>query len=507
MPLFDPAIFDPTVFDSAAATVTYDARTDITPKRIALTVIDSFEKEVTQQGLFDPAIFDPQIFDYFTGKAELIRRELGLSARDASTGWCSKQYNPTFIQGMIMEQGQPSPSILSQVGFYAKYPHTAYIPYPYTIEEGDELTQVLETGIKKRFLVTAIQHVTLVGKLDYYLCRLEYSRLQADRPASCAWHTDSQSAATDIRNRMKTWLDTYLTAIYKDSSATPATKIVMFAKPDYHLWREFSTVGVDAIAYIEQASGKARTTHDHYPYAFDESATIRICAIDKTNITATRLVEEFEQAIRDVATDHPVGSIRSIESIANTPEDIGGVILYSRTLTISYARANDDYTPSYPTITWGPSASPTGTFTFPNATHISPPLKADDAWLKPPGFSGSLNQALGSGPIEIEVTCDLDMEPAAKTWRRPQTTAPKTDGSNYDIFLDLIHNEGINQAYHTLTLQTNVAAASIMTFKVRLVSMAPDLSGEGNKVTLLFREYMTGTASGQTIAQRFGITV
>jgi hypothetical protein len=111
-------------------------------------------------------------------------------------------------------------------------------------------------------------------------------------------------------------------------------------------------------------------------------------------------------------------------------------------------------------------------------------------------------QGLGSGPLEIETVHDLDFEPAALTWKRPQTTTPKTDSINYEVFLDILHNStDSDQPYQTLTLSATGPA-----LKVRLVSMTPNLEADGNKVTCLWREYRTTSASSESYETRFGLT-
>lgn len=148
--------------------------------------------------------------------------------------------------------------------------------------------------------------------------------------------------------------DTYtISNILKDDGVTAASYVVMFAKPDYSLRREFIDNAIDVIAYVNNADSQPETATDRKPYCFRESVSIRICAINKTDVTATNLAEQFEQEIRRVSTEHPTGSIRKIEIIKNSDEDLGGVILYSRTVMLNYKRANNDYQPAYPTVSYG----------------------------------------------------------------------------------------------------------------------------------------------------------
>jgi len=173
--------------------------------------------------------------------------------------------------------------------------------------------------------------------------------------------------------------------------------------------------------------------------------------------------------------------------------------MYQTEFTLTYKRVSDT-TPSYPSITWGPSASPTGTYIFPNAFDFSPSLTNKDAWNDIPAMSGDSVQPLGSKALEVSFTCDLDIEPDALTWKRTQTGG-KTDATNWDIFTDLWHNEGIDQSYHTLKL-----AWATTGFQVRLVSAVPHYIGETSHVRVTFREYRTTSADALTYKQRLGIT-
>lgn len=322
-----------------------------------------------------------------------------------------------------------------------------------------------------------------------------------------SWHVDSENFVTDVRYRTKVWLDSHITAgnIKKDDGSTNANFGVLFSNPDYSLKREFVTNTVDAIGYVSAATSKPLHAQDKKPYAFEESVTITLCAINKTGITATNLLEQFEQEIRHVATGYPLGSIRQIESTSYKTEEISGLQLFTTTITLRYKRANDDYTPSYPTITWGPSASPTGTYIIINVLNSPEEGTNKDAWLDLPSFSGTLPQGLGSKSIDFEFICDADIDPSPTcgkpTFKRPQTTQPKSDNSNWDIFRDLLHNEGISQPYHTLKF-----SATGPEIYVRLLDYHVEPTGEGNQLRVRFREDRETTAAAQTYKQRLGIT-
>jgi hypothetical protein len=423
--------------------------------------------------------------------ASLTRREWIVGARDPTTGWLSHTYTETTIDGAIFHQGTQLPAAIAHAGLFCRYPHTGWIPD--VIHEDDEI----KDANGSYYRVKTVTERWWLDQFDGYECALEKVKesVHADSPVtSGAWHEDIDSAITDVRYRQKTWLDTNLPAVYENNGITEADVIMMFAKPPYHLWREFADEGTDAIVYIEQAGCKARLTSDHYPYGFDESATIKVCAIDKPTITGTRLASDLEAAIREVATNHPIGSNRAITSIENSDEDTGGFTLYGRTITLSYARWNDDYVPTIPTVTYG--ASQANTFTFPNCTKISPPTLVNQARLDIPGRFGNILQKLGMPDFEIRLTVDLDMEPSVtsggKTWKRPQTTQPKTDNVNWQVFSDIQFNIQKTDDYQLLNLGWGG------TIKVVLDRVEPTLTGEENMLDLVFYSYSSTSETSYT---------
>jgi hypothetical protein len=341
--------------------------------------------------------------------------------------------------------------------------------------------------------LVAVTPVTWLDQFVYYACQTEEILVPTDRAASSGtWHTDSEAVKTDPRNRIKAWIDAHISYGVCDYQT-------MFAGIDYPHELEFIDNGLEITSFIDVQQGAAEYTHDHYPYKFNETVTITNTAKDTATLTATNILESFEQAIRDVATDYPLGSIRRIRSSQPDRLNIGGMWLWQNTMTIEYTRWNDDYTPSYPRITWGPSASPTGTFTFPNVTNLRYPSDEEvDIWLHPPNYTTSIVQPMGDPPLNIEITCDLDFEPAALTWKRPQATTPKTDSVNHEVFWENKHEEGIDEPYHTLTLSATGPSLKVRMLRKPVV--------DDNVLSLLFREYTTATASSQSVQTRYALT-
>jgi hypothetical protein len=343
------------------------------------------------------------------------------------------------------------------------------------------------------YVLKSVEQIWRGDEFVAYKCNAEKATLHADRAStSGSWHTDSGSAVTDTRYRTKVWLTTYITGVTGDYA-------IMFSGLDYPLQLEFSDKGLEVVCAVDNVQSTPEYTYNHYPYKFNESVDIQLYALDTATYTAVNLLERFEQCIREVATDYPIGSIREITTSKPMRVDAGGQTMWQLTVNLKYTRTNDDYVADYPRLTWGPSAAPSGTFKFPNVTNLRYPSNEEaDVWLHPPGYTTSISQAMGDLPLNIEITCDLDIEHTDLTWKRPQTSTPKTDTVNWEIFWENKHQEGIDQEYHTLTISATGPA-----IKVRLVSK-PDVNG--NILTLTFREYTTATASGGTVQTRYALT-
>jgi hypothetical protein len=141
-------------------------------------------------------------------------------------------------------------------------------------------------------------------------------------------------------------------------------------------------------------------------------------------------------------------------------------------------------------------------YVLPNCTMLEPPVMVNDAVIEIPGRVGSVNQVLGSQSMEVTMECDLDMEPAALTWKRPQTTTPKTDVNNQDVLLETHHRGSFYEDWTWLDL-----GEPAMQFKARLIEMRPSYSSEQGKLRLVWREYRHGSASGETANERFGLSL
>lgn len=415
--------------------------------------------------------------------ASVTRRALSLGARDATMGWCAKSFAETTIDAIIVHNGV-SPINLP-IGYYARFQHTAFIPD--VIHLGDEIIDAQG----QYYLVKDVQQMWWLDQFDGYLCNLIRIDDHADRAAtSGTWHLDSESLKTDSRYRHKTYLDTNITATHlkTDGGVTNASYAVMFSGADYPWIYEFSPSYNDLDLIFTIDKGNSTPVNDAYrdPYKTEETVVIRTFAVNKTGVTAVNLLDQAFSEIKDVFSDlslSAAGVYRGIERTALKPEDIGGVTMYSEEITVRYERANDDYTPTYPTITYGDSQA--STYTFPNVTDIrfNDP-DSGDAYLLPPGRVGEITQILGMENFEITLTCDLSTEHAARTWKRPQASAPKTDVNAYQVFQEIKFNgkTDADQEYQNLNLGTGV-------IPVRLTGLLVQNEGDSQTLQLTFRRY------------------
>ena len=565
--------------------------------------------------------------------AEVTRRELTLGARDSVTGHCAKSFSETTIKCVLVHNGV-SPVNLP-IGYYARWEHTAFIPD--VIHMGDEIIDAQG----KYYLVKAVQELWWLDQFDGYICNLSKIDEHFDREAtSGTWHLDSESLKTDSRYRTKTYLETYITDTHLklDNASTNASYVVMFSGADYPLNLELSASynDLDLIFAINKNDSAPVLNAFHYPYKTEEILTIQTYAMNKTGLTAINLLDQAYEELKTVFTAHPIGSLRSITRSTPTPEDLGGFTLYSETVTISYVRVNDDYTPTSPAFDYGvgfiyegdrvsggtegawtltqgsgstcaqsvtsdknlylnqtvysadssttngtnlglltslvpyvrfryktsgnatakivieysdaststalsETASSTftmgtasltaaktvdhiilyacdgvgtvtydfvefyaGTYILPTCTMLEPPIMVNDVTKDIPGRMGGFTSSLGGKILEVTMEADLDMEPAALTWRIPQTSSSKSSDfpNKQDLLFYTAHRMGFYELWTWLKLES-----PDMQFKARLVDVSPSYTGEQGKIRLVWHEYRHGSASGETSTERFGNTL
>jgi hypothetical protein len=409
--------------------------------------------------------------------ADVTRRTLSLGARDAYTGWCSKVFTETTVKALLRPKGA------SYGGIYAKYSLTMFTKAPFYVDD-----EVVHAG--KYYHVDTVEEEWRADVFEFYQCGLTLSDPHYDRTAAAGtFHLDTQSVTTDVAQRQKHWIDEYLAAFGGDA-------VVMLGEPDYLFKREFIDNDLDAIACITVADGKPIHGIDKKPYAFDESALIKLRTTDKAGVVGRSLLEKFEQAIKHVATDHPLGSIRQLTVVRHPdPDDKGGCRIYQTDIQLRYLRANDDYPGTTDTLTYG-SGGGAGTFTFPNIIDYDNPFGNRDNFADMPGRQGDYPFLLGAKSDTITIMCNLDMEPHGLTWKRSQTGA-KTDSVNWQVFKDIVGNGGVSETSQVLTVAGESHA-------VRLKGKL-HLSPDNSIITLYFTEY-NPTPASTNYKTRHGIT-
>jgi len=436
--------------------------------------------------------------------ATLTRRARSLGARDVFTGLCANVWTESTITGSIQNAG--SSRLSMALGTYNKYPYNGYIPD--VIHVGDEI----KDAFNYYYTVDTAEQLTRLDEfIGYVPCKLNKIDDHSDREAtSGTWHVDSDILVTDSRYRTKTYLQTYLLGAalpHLDDGVTNASTVFMFAGADYPLLLELLPGGndVDVVVTIDKATSTPRWTYLTYPYGFDETLKLELWAINKEGLTAMRLIDEMEEAIKKVVTDYPrysvLGNIRALPKIDNPPkslaEGLDKYTLYNSTITLKYTRANDHYVPTKPYLTYSTTLGGPYTYIFPNVIDISYNNVNNDVFMQMPSRIGNYPQALGAESFEVQITCDLDIEHTNLTWKRPQTALPKTDKMNFQVFLDIMHSAAISEPCMILTLDWGE-------FYVRLTK-APDIDSRNHTITLFFKEY-NATPGNATFKTRFGIT-
>jgi hypothetical protein len=282
--------------------------------------------------------------------ATVTRYALSLGAQDVTHGYYAASYASSSIDGSI----QPKGAVIRDLpcGNIAVYNHSFFTAA--TVALGDEIKDANNTY----YVIKSLMPYWWLNQFSHYVCELEQRDFVLPPTTSGTWHLDSDSAKTDPRYRHKSWLDIYLTAtnLKEDNGSTNATYITCFDEAPYPLSQVFLTKEVDLIFSIGKKAAQALEDYLHYPYAFIETVPITLYAVNKSGLTATNLLEQAEQEIRHIATHYPVvagASIRSIDASEYKQENLGGAKLWTCTVTIKYKRANDDYVPSTPTISYG----------------------------------------------------------------------------------------------------------------------------------------------------------
>jgi hypothetical protein len=252
------------------------------------------------------------------------------------------------------------------------------------------------------------------------------------------------------------------------------------------------TVTSDYNLYLNQSVfGADSSTVNGTNLALSSSVYGRIRIRYKTSGAATaKVVLGFSSGTQTVLAETASSTFTVVDVAITTAKTINTITLYAcdGVGTVTY-----DFIEIY-----------TGTYILPNCTLLEPPMMTNDAVIEIPGRVGSVDQVLGAQSMEVTMESDLDMEPAALTWRLPQATAPKSTSypNNQDVLTETHHRGSFYEGWTWLKL-----GKPAMQFKARLTELRPSYTGEQGKIRLVWREYRHGGASGETANERFGLTL
>ena len=309
----------------------------------------------------------------------------------------------------------------------------------------------------------------------------------------------------DPRQRTRVYLLTYLDTvtypelgyIYLDDAETEVEYAVMYAKPNVPLkLLYYGNKNYDVIFCVGEPDNTPKPDWTGATYKYTEQVPVSICAIDKDGLTATLALWQAERKLRTIVETYFLGSLRTLRRTKPAQRDLGGFFEYQADCEITYQRSTATE-PTYPTVTWGASGDPDGTYTIPNVTSFSQPILANNTRHKPAGRMGSKTQKLGVPSYAFTMQHDLTVAPASLSWKRPQATDPKTDVLDWQVFNEILFDGQVDQTYQTFNLGWGT------TLKVTLESVTPELSGDTKTLTTTW--YVYNDESAATYKTFFGI--
>lgn len=421
--------------------------------------------------------------------ANLTRRILSLGARGAVTGWCAQTFTEATIKGLL--EGEDGNWVQLGAGHYT--PQAAKLDTPDVVYEGDEV----EDAFNNIYRIKTCRPISWLNQFDRYRCSVE-KRYISTYPATYG----TGATVEDSRYRTKVYLQTYLTAanLTKDDGVTNASYFVAYDGIPYHLVREFIDNNIDLIFTVKPSTVDVHLAFDPVSfkfiaaYAYTEHVPICITVADKATVSGENLKNKAEQELRSIASAYPNGSasIRNLNSGKKVESNILGI--YSYEYELIYKRANDSYD-SNCTITYGDNQA--SSYTFPNITNINlnEPDIGDIRDL-PPSRIGDILQILGMSDYEITITCDLSVEPAAKTWKRPQSSISKTDTTAWEVFAEIKFGgkTDSDQIYQNLNLYGANIPVRLTRFEIN-----------EDTLTVVFKHYSDANGSSGTYSDWFGL--
>ena len=261
------------------------------------------------------------------GDASVTKRALSLGTQDSVTGWYAKSFTPSTIDMILQPRG--SVVIGLPVGNYAKYQVTGFTQD--SIEDGDEV--IFPVGSTNYYEVKSAEEAWWLDSFSHYILDLVRVPMHYDLPTTYGTGPTNQ----DARQRTKTWLDTYLSALNltKDDNSTPASYITQWSGQHYPLRKVFvSPKNVDLAFVVDTPNTQALPIGIGY----DETVPITIWTIDKTGITGDKLRWKAEAELRRLAENYPIGSLRTLERLTPNEQHLGSTTLYSVQYNLAYKR-------------------------------------------------------------------------------------------------------------------------------------------------------------------------
>lgn len=261
--------------------------------------------------------------------SNVTRRALSLGSADSTTGWYAKSFATSTIEMVILKRGQVL--IGSPIGLYARHDYTGWTDD--TIAEGDE---TLDAN-SNYYQVNSVAPIYLGDSLYCYECDLNKMALHGDSPTT----SGTWISVTDPSNRIKVLLDTYLTVanMKEDDNSTNATTLTAFGLPNYPIQLVFlGSKNVDLVFSVDKANSTALIDSDYSPYGYIEHVPLKLFAIDKSGVTARRLIWAGEHEVRRILETYPTGSHRLIEHTRDNTQTLGSTILHSSEYTITWKR-------------------------------------------------------------------------------------------------------------------------------------------------------------------------
>ena len=144
----------------------------------------------------------------------------------------------------------------------------------------------------------------------------------------------------DARYRTKVYLEQYIdnANLTEDDDSTTVKFIVAFAFPDYPWLRVFQDKSVSLVFAIGKPDSDAIIDSDRYIIGYNEHVPIFTFAINKANITGTKLNWKAEAEFRRVVEEYPLGSNRTIQKIQDAEQNLGSTVVYGSEYILSYER-------------------------------------------------------------------------------------------------------------------------------------------------------------------------